>query len=332
MTVRFLVSSLVLMLFSGYLNAEDTVVSAKAAVQRSVQAGFTRAHTRLILSSERSGRVVEVNGDVGDTIKKGIPFACLDDTYIGLELQANRAERAALEIDKDYFTKEKKRYSKLLKKNSSSVSQLDSARRNLNKTTTSLEALEVEAKVLREHKKRLCVSAPAGWQVIKRFVEPGVWVNVGEPVVEIGDYKSLSVPFALSMIEYQSLRNQESTGLQVTLPDFEAEIPARLFRVSPAFDESSRKIHVELELVDELPSHRGGIRVELGLNLPTQSGAVLVPEQALQQHYEQHWLKRHDGTDVAVVYLGRSLGADDGWVRVVSPDIKPGDRFLLHSD
>ncbi|MES9980256.1 MAG: hypothetical protein ABW107_16075 [Candidatus Thiodiazotropha sp. 6PLUC5] len=81
-----------------------------------------------------------------------------------------------------------------------------------------------------------------------------------------------------------------------------------------------------------MPSYRGGLRVELALNIPTRSGAVLVPERALQQRYEQYWLKRPDGSEISVVYLGRSNGPDEGWVRVTSPEIKPGDKFQVSSE
>jgi RND family efflux transporter MFP subunit len=266
---------------------------------------------------------------VGDNIKEGEPFACLDSTYLDLDLRANQAEREALKVDKSYFKKEVVRYSKLVKKNSSSQSQLDTAQRNLDKTQTQIEALTIAAKILQERKARLCIDAPAGWLVIKRHVEPGKWVNAGEPVVEVGDYSHLVAPFALSVAEYQALHKQLDKGLNVKLPELEAELPANIIRVSPAFDEQSRKIHLELELSDGLPAYRGGIRVDLALEVPTRSGAVLIPERALQQRYEQYWLKRPDGNEIAVVYLGRSNGMDGEWVRVVSPEIQPGDQFQL---
>jgi multidrug efflux pump subunit AcrA (membrane-fusion protein) len=245
-----------------------------------------------------------------------------------LELRTNRAEQDALEVDKAYYQKEVVRYRKLLKQNSSSESQLDSAQRNLNKIRTQLDALVIAAEMLLERKQRLCIVAPTGWRVVKRFIDPGEWVNVGEPVVEVGDYNRLIVPFALSMAEHQALIAQQD-GLKVRLPELQVEVPASVQRLSPAFDETSRKIHLELEISDGVISPRGGLRVELGLRIPVQTGAVLIPERSLQQRYEQYWLKRPDGEEVRVVYLGRSNGIDADWVRVSSPDIKPGDQFLL---
>ncbi len=329
MRLPVLLSVLTGMVYISDLSAMDTLIEARAAVQSEIQSGFTRAHSRLILSAEQAGRVLSVTGDVGDTIKEGEPFACLDDTYLTLELRANQAERDALKVDKAYFRKEVVRYSKLLKKNSSSESQLDTAQRNLDKTRTQIKALVIASEILEERKQRLCISPPTGWRVTKRHVEPGQWVNAGEPVVEVGDYSRLVAPFALSVAEYEALRAQRELGLKVNLPEFQAQLPASLIRISPAFDEQSRKIHFELELSSGLPAYRGGIRVDLPLQIPMRSGAVLVPERAVQQRYEQYWMKRPDGSEINVVYLGRSNGSDTGWVRVVSPDIKPGDRFQV---
>lgn len=308
--------------------AMDTPVEAKAAFEKVTLSGFTRAHTRLVLSAESSGRIREVNQDVGDSIKMGEPFACMDDTYLDLELRANKAERDAMEVDRDYFQKEVTRYRKLMKKQSSPESNLDTAKRNLDKSKTQLDALTIAAEILEERKQRLCTRAPTGWLVTERHVEPGKWVNVGEPIVEVGDYSRLVASFALSMMEYRALEAQLETGLKVKLPEYQVELPAKLIRVSPAFYEQSRKIQLELELSEGLPVHRGGVRVELALNIPMYSGAVLIPEQALQQRYEQYWLKRIDGKEISVVYIGRSTGTDAGWVTITSPEIKPGDKFL----
>jgi RND family efflux transporter MFP subunit len=311
--------------------ASDNTIEAKPAVKQETLSGFTRARTRLVLSAESSGRVSTVNYETGDKINKEIPFACLDDTFIDLDIRTNKAEIKSLEVDIDFYRKEVSRYKKLLKKNSSSESQMDTAKRHLNKAKSQHTVLSATADILKEKKDRLCSHPPADWYVIERFVDKGKWVNMGEPIVEVGDYSHLTVPFALSMVEFKALKDKETKGLNVKLPDINLDIPAKLIKVSPAFDQHSRKIHLELELSEGLTSHRGGLRAELTLDIPMYSGAVLVPEKSLTQRYEQYWLQRPDGEEVSVVYLGRSVGSDDSWVRVVSPEINPGDQFLVHA-
>ncbi len=107
---------------------------------------------------------------------------------------------------------------------------------------------------------------------------------------------------------------------------------ASLLRVSPAFDEVSRKIAVELEIGEGVEDPRGGLRAELDLAIPLSSGAVTVPESALVRRYEQYWLQRPDGESVKVVYLGREEGAEGAAVRVAAPAVKAGDRFRLQPE
>jgi RND family efflux transporter MFP subunit len=311
--------------------AEEALVTAQPAFQQELLSGFTRERTRLVLSAETSGRVVEVNGDVGDITVGGEPFACLDPTFIGLELAANQAEKQALEVDLAYFRKEVKRIRQLLAQKSSSESQLDAAVRNLDKTRVQLESLEIAGRTLQERKQRHCIRPPAGWRIISRQVEPGEWINAGEPVVEVGDYRTLLVPFALSMDEYRALQAQ-GDDLRLRLPQQGGEVSASLLRVSPAFDDTSRKIAVELEIGEGVAERRGGLRAELALAIPLNSGAVVVPESALLQRYEQYWLMPPEGEAVRVVYLGRDTGPQGPVVRVVAPEVKAGDRFQRHPE
>ncbi len=303
-------------------------VAAEAAIQRETFSGFTRERTRLVLSSEASGRVQRVNADVGDVISGDEPFACLDPTFLDLEIRANQAEIASLQVDVRHFRKQVKRFSQLLKKNSSSESQLDDAQHNLDKTLSQLAALKIQGETLQERSRRLCVTAPKGWVVIKRHIEVGQWINAGEAVVEVGDFSRLLVPFAFSSEEFKALRAQ-ADELTLRLNELNHQAIAKIERISPAFDAASRKIYVELEIPGTDIPARGGLRAELELDIPLNSGAVLLPAKALTQRFEEHWLTRVNGDKVSVVYLGQSRVKDGDWVRVSSPQVKPGDKFLL---
>lgn len=312
------------------VQAQDWVV-ARTALQRETLSGFTRERTRLVLSSEASGKVRQVKADVGDVIPADEPFACLDPTFIDLEIRANQAEMVGLQVDVRHFRKQVKRFSRLLQQSSSSESQLDDAQHSLDKAKSQLASLKIQGETLQERKERLCVTAPQGWIVIKRHVEAGQWINTGEPMVAVGDFSRLLVPFALSAGEFQALEAQ-ADALTLRLPEQNLQVIARIERISPAFDEASHKIYVDLEIERGDIPPRGGLRAELELDIPLRSGAVLLPAKALTQRYEEHWLTRPDGNQVSVVYLGRSRVMDGDWVRVISPQVKPGDQFQLTRD
>ncbi len=322
----------VLCLFAIHASAESqTLATAKSAQQTVTLTGFTRARTLVDLSSEISGRIEKVFADIGEPIPKDGKFACLDRTFIKLEIESNRAEIARTKIDIAYFAKQSSRHRKLVSQNSSAQVQLDDHERSLATAQQQLRVLEIKAKELAERKQRHCIHAPAGWMVINRNIEPGEWVNIGDPAAQIGNFSRLLIPFAVSMPEYRALQ-QKGDLIKIDMPDLGTHTEAEIARVSPAFDEQSHKIMLALAIDGASANSRGGLRAQLSLEIADQNNAILLPKAALDERYEQFWVQRSDGERIKVVYLGMDIPLTESGsalVRITSPLVKPGDQFVL---
>jgi RND family efflux transporter MFP subunit len=300
--------------------------------------GFTRARATMELVSENAGRVTRVAADVGDPVGKSGVFAELDGVFTRLELESNRVDQQKLRETIAYYDKEADRYRRLVSSESAAQAKLDELEHQLQTARRELEALRVQEKVLAERLSRYTVRAPAGWKIIEREVEPGEWVAAGQVLGRAGDYRTLVVPFALSPAEYESLM-RETDGLSLALPEKRKNVPAKIHRVSPGFDRDTRKIGLEIALAgDSLKGDkRGGLRAILELDIPENSGAVIVPESAVIERYEEHWLTRPDGREVKVVVLGPGTAGESPFgelpaLRVSSPDVLPGQMFLTDPD
>lgn len=298
----------------------------QSAARRSALTGFTRARNSMTLVTEESGRVESVVADVGDTLGKNGLFAQLDTTFIKLDLAANRTDQQRLQSDLDYNKKEMERYQALVKTETAAQSTLDSNVRAHQSALQQLRAKQVAERVLIERLKRFSLKGPAGWKVVTRYIEPGEWITTGAKVAELGRFDVLLVPFALSSGEYRALKEMGDT-VNLRLTDLSKTVAAKVARVSPGFDPQTRKINVDLEIVRGDFEFRGGLRTELVIDLPDPGGAVVVPRSALVKAYEEYFLMTPDGNRVRVVLLG---SADNGMRRVSSPEVAPGDSFLLH--
>jgi RND family efflux transporter MFP subunit len=299
---------------------------ARAAPRRATLTGFTRARTLMTLVSEESGRVHKVVADVGDTLGEHGLFAELDTTFIELDLEANRADQQRLQSELTYNKKEMERYEQLVRSNNAPQSTLDNNIRAHQSALQQLRAKQIEERVLMERMKRFSLLGPPGWQVVTRFIEPGEWLTSGAKVAELGRFDVLLVPFALSSEEYRAL-GPKGSEVTLRLTDLGTDVTATVARVSPGFDAQSRKINVDLEIAQGEFEFRGGLRVELALDMPDPGGAVLVPATALVKAYEEYFLITPEGARVRVVLLG---GADDGMRRVSGPDVRAGDSFLVY--
>jgi membrane fusion protein, multidrug efflux system len=301
--------------------------TAQPALHQSQLTGFTRARAQLDVVSELSGRCVTVNSDVGDTIPASGILACLDDTFIRLEIEANQVEQQRLKSDLQFLEKEVSRLQQLSRNKAVSEAELDRMNNQLSSTEFQLKAHGIEARRLQEQLSRVCLKAPAGWKVIQRNLEPKQWVNQGQSVAQVGDFSQLHVPFALTVEEYNVL--QHTPSLSVYLPDLRQTVKAEMARISPEFDPQTRKMSVELRLDQGIEEKRGGWRVELALAIPDPSDTVIVPLTAIQTRYEEFFLLTPEGERKTIVKLGQ--GHEANTMRVQGRSIKAGDTFRLHA-
>lgn len=316
---------IILVLASLSAHAENTWTTIQPSYRQVTVTGFSRARQSMVLSTEVAGKVKRVYADVGDIISKQGKVACFDDTFVKIDINSAKNEISQYQIDIQYFRKQVERYRALVGKKSAAVSQLDDWQRQLGNAQRLVQQKKFEKQRYQEKQNRHCIKSPAGWHVTKRYVEPGQWLVIGSQVAEVGNYKKLLVPLALSVNELRILeKNQHS--LSVSLPEYGQQVPATIERISPAFDEKSRKIQVDLLLEKNLPVYRGGLRVEVKLNLPDPSGTFLILAKALDKRFEEVWLERKNGQPLRVELLGY---ADKGQVRIASPEIKIGDQFKI---
>lgn len=291
--------------------------------------GFTRARAEIPLVAEATGKVLRVMADVGQPVGANGVFAQVDPTFIELDLRDNAVQRGRLRERMAYDETEAGRYRRLVGQGNAAQARLDELEQALSQSRHELAALEVARDVLAERLRRTRVTAPAGWVVAAREVEPGQWVTEGQVLGRIGDFNTLLVPFALSPEQFAALRGA-ADGLTLALPEAGGPVRATVHRVYPGFDPETRKIAVDLAVAD-LPGGRGGLRAELTLEVPDPAGGVLLPRGAVTERYEQHWVRRDDGTQVQVVLLGNHGGPEGDLLRVASPQVAPGQRFALQA-
>lgn len=319
-----------LSLFTRPLSAETAAAAsvalftAEPAAHTLVVTGFTRARAKLDLISEHNGRCLRMMADIGEAIDHKKQFACLDPTFIELELAANRVEQQRAKNDVQFYEQEAQRLRQLIRNTAAAQVELDRMNHQLAQARYQVNALQVQAERLQEQQARLCITAPAGWLVTQRFIEPQQWVSVGQKVGQVGDFSILQVPLALTAEALLAL--QQKQPLTVYLPELNQQIPAKIAHISPAFDPETRKINVELHL-EEVSVKRGGWRVELTLVIPDPSGIVLVPTTALQTRYEEWFLLTPDGERRRVVRLGD--GPVPGLVRVKGEGVQVGESFRV---
>ncbi len=274
---------------TGWAQESFTVESARKNITLS---GYTRSRAKQTLAAEVNGKVLKVNYDVGQTVAEK-PFLEIDPTFIDFQIDLNQSALQKLKISsfraksqKDFLQKEFKRIDRLRRGNVATVAKWEAAAEELNQAelalqTTDLEikSLTIQLKELRERRGRHNLKAPKGWVVVARKVEPGEIIASGTPLGQIADFTQMVIPLFVTGKQLDSMQSKEKIPVRVEgKPAY-----ARLNWVNPEFDERTRKLAVELALVDYNGQIRGGLLTEFIVEVATEG--LMVPKASVTDRY-----------------------------------------------
>lgn len=286
--------------------------------------GYTRSLTTATIAAEVSGRVTRLNYDVGDKIG-GKALLRIDDTFIRLDLKnsslamsRNQIAQKQAQLRLDWLDKEFQRRTKLVHQQRISQvafdeisQQRDQAALELRQRQLQQQELEVQHQILIEKLQRHQPHAATGWIVSKKFVEQDDFVQIGKPLMQVGNYQQLLVPLAVTPAELKAIRATHGDGAFVD----EQPISFHLATVSPAFDETTRKINIEVQIDNFDGEKLGGLPFALTVRLPAPG--LMLPVTAISNRYQHPKVQPLKAKQpVAIEILDHIQTKNGDWVRI----------------
>ncbi len=311
--------------------AETAVLQVRAGFEQQTLQGYSRAFSTATLASEVAGRIQHVRYDVGDTLSSEALLQ-IDPTFINLELQEiavalqqNNIQQQQAALRTTWLQREFERRQKLVDQGRvSRVSfeeieqQRDQSQLEQQQLVQQQRQLQVKQQTAQERQHRHQPHAPQGWIVSERLVEPGEQVKVGDPLFNVQDFSRLLVPLALSHPQLTALQQQQQATLNGQ------NVHYQVYSVSPAFDERTRKIQVELEVLDYSDQYREGLLFKVPLTLP-QLG-LMVPHSTVSNRYDRPQVQRADNQELITIQI---LDRQGDWIKIVPNDkLEDGTRLV----
>lgn len=275
--------------------------------------GTLEPSARVVVAAQEEGVVTAVAVREGDRVAAGDLVVKLDDRRIRAEL----AEAEARLLD----ARAQARRAKALEGDGLiSPSDADTIRAS--------EAMaEARAELLRTRASFTRITAPVSGVVLARRVEVGNLASARTPLVELAAGAGLLLRVPVSELEVVHLRPGDAATVRVdALPD--VSLDARIARVFPAAEGTTRQVTVELSLADPPAAVRPGFLARARMVLEKRRGVLLVPEAALQRGSETPyfvWVLDGDTARVRPVEPGERV---DGRV-VVRKGLAAGDEVVV---
>ena len=273
--------------------------------------GTFEANKQATVSSEGQGKVVSVNFEEGDVIKKGAVLAKLDDEMLKLQLQT-------IEVNLEGQRKDEARYKILSEQNAAPDIQLE-------KVQLAIRGLEIQKAQILKQLKSCTVVSPFNGVVTKKMIDLGSVIGPGTQVVEIMAISILKLAVNIPERDINKFKVGQKVIVNTdVMPD--QTISGIIKTIAPQADRTHNvKVQVEVKNINnELKAGMFGTAImENGLSVK----ALAIPRKTL--------VGSTKNPQVYVVKNGKSIltsfnaGTSDGdFIEVVS-GIDQSDKVVI---
>lgn len=232
--------------------AADAPALRTAAVQyREVEQtyaaeGVVEAVKQSTVAAQISGRVVAVNFDVGDRVKKGQVIVRIDPAEVNQAYAASQAQIAQTQATLRNAKAQYERTQQLVRQKFMSPAALDKAQADYQAAKAQLAAAEAGGGQAAATKAYATVTAPYSGVVSARQVELGEMAVPGKPLMTGFDPNDLRVTASMPQRELDAVRQFNSASVE--FPDLNKRIPAVRVTILPSADAQTHTTQIRLDL------------------------------------------------------------------------------------
>lgn len=208
--------------------------------------GVVEAVRQSTVAAQISGRVVAVNFDVGDSVKKGQVIVRIDPAEVNQGYAASRAQVAQAEATLRNARAQYERTKKLVEQKFISAAAMDKAQADYQAAKAQLAVAEAGGGQAAATRGYATVTAPYSGVVSARHVELGEMAVPGKPLMTGFDPRELRVTASLPQHQLDAVRRLASAGVE--FPALKKRIQAAGVTILPAADAQTHTTQVRLDL------------------------------------------------------------------------------------
>lgn len=229
--------------------------------------GLVRPNQGAMLSAQSAGTIKKIFVTSGQTVKKGDVLVELDSDVEIATLKASEAQLPAARLTYQ-------RYANLIKSQSVSQTELDSAKATYDQLVANINSLKATIE-------RRKILAPFDGVTGIVQVNEGQYISVGTEIVRVEDVSSMKVDFSVSQNDLENLQ----IGQKVTATSDARQgetFAAKVTAIEPAINKSTGLIDVQATFEPEDGKKLlSGMFTRLRLALPTEREQIVVPQVAI---------------------------------------------------
>ena len=252
--------------------------------------GVLRSKQSVQISSELSGKIVSIEFEEGQFVKRGDVLIKLDDRE--LQSQLSRAE-----FQLQLLSERVKRQEILLDREAVSREAYDQVLTEYNVLKEDIEQIKIRID-------KSNIKAPFDGVLGMREVSMGAYVQPNSTIVNLVDVRNMVVEFSLPERNVATVRS--GMICYFTLEGISKEYRATIYAVDSKLDDQTRSIMVRAGFVNEDSFLRPGMSADINLSQRAGRESIFIPNEAIVQSARGRavWLKRNGKANLVNISTG----------------------------
>lgn len=265
-----------------YVSTEELSVIGLELLQKQIKVTGTIQPLRVVqIPSLVSAQVESVAFRVGDTVTKGQVVVQMDTESLEIQKEQQLSATYATETQLKLAESQLKRTSELAGQGIATSSLLEEVQSNVEAMKANLNSQKAQIKSVDYSLRNAVITAPISGVVSARNVEPGQFIGVGSPLLEIVDLSVMELKVNVSTANNGLI----SKGMKVNIAVEGLEkqtFSGVISRISPVASVGTRTIPVYIVIENADKKLRGGMFAIGHITLAETTDAIAVEGTALQ--------------------------------------------------
>jgi RND family efflux transporter MFP subunit len=299
-------------------NTGVTVAVNAAPVQNRISqrnlslVGTVAANQVIDVKAEVQGKLLSLNVDLGDVVRKGQVIGRIDNQL--QQLAVRNAEQQLADARQNV-----ERYKNLFEGGAATQAQLDQYRLAFENATNQLAQA-------RKQLANAVVIAPISGQIAQKAVEAGAFLNLGAAIVTLVDVSRLKVRLNVAENDVYALKPGDPVNITATVfPG--VTYPGKITFISPAGDEA-HNYPVEVSFANQAKNQlKAGTYVDITFNRKSQAATLQIPRETLVGSVKNAQVYVV-GDDNTARLRKVTIGADNGDYLEVREGLQEGERVV----
>jgi len=314
--------------------AETKVIEKTRVPIIKVFPGRLRSKVQIVLAAKMPGFIKEVPVQIGQEVKKNELLVAIDDTDIRARIEslyamrrAAKGELNAIEAKYQYAKINYERFKRLYQQESATKDELDRAKTQFEALKNQVKAIiskissiDAQLKEAQNQLSYLRIKAPVDGWITERMVDPGTYVNPGQPLIRL-DGKDVGFWFEADIDESLIERVKPGDSLTVLIPSIKKVIDAKVEHVQNSANQNTNTFTLLVDLDDA--DLKSGVFGRIIINLG-HTQKVLLPQNVILKRggiYGVYVVDQENICHWRIIRTGKKWIISEGRFIPILPDI-----------